>query len=359
MKLNETIKQLFSFSPPSTQRYAWVDYAKGIAIIFVTYRHVIYGLLYAGADISPVLMDINEMMYGFRMPLFFFLSGLFFASSLRKRGPRNFFVNKFNTLFYPYMIWCLIQTSLQIIFSQYTNHKLGFLNYMDILIHPRSMLQQWYLLALFNVSVLYMFTTVVLKFNAFAQLLLGLGLMALKPYTGDISTLTDITLYYAFFALGHLSVAFFFEEKIQQQLASPMKILLLTPVFFGVQYFCMVHPELNIFYISVLTLLGGLLVIMISMVLANNSKLKFLQVIGHYSLYIYLLHLGIIFLLRRLLYEGHFNISVPALILIFMATGIYFSIVLYRLCMLLGMKFLFVGPLKERREPAAVNTLQT
>lgn len=362
-KISHKLSFIFSFRPPPSARHPWVDYAKGIAIIFVVYRHVIYGLLYQGVDITPALMDANELLYGFRMPLFFFLAGLFFASSLRKRGPENFMITKVNTLLYPYILWCLIQLSLQLFFSDYTNAKRGIGNYLDILIHPRGMLQLWYLFALFNVSAVYLFTHQALKLRPWMQLLLGAGLLAMKPLAGDISTLSDIMIYYIYFALGHAFAPYFFTDKMQTQLASIPKVLILLPVFLIVQYYCMLNGDMNIYLFSLLAMVGGVLVIMISMILAKYRQLGFLQTLGHYSLYIYLLHVGIVFALRTVIL--HFGLGENAALatLFLVVAGIFLSIVLYRSLLLLGVKYLFKGPFREienkenRRAPLKMHLL--
>ncbi|SIN81686.1 acyltransferase family protein [Chitinophaga niabensis] len=355
LSLSGALKFIFTFRPGTSRKYAWVDYAKGIAIIFVTYRHVIYGLLYNGIPITSTLMNANEMLYGFRMPMFFFLSGLFFASSLHRRGGKNFMISKINTLLYPYLLWCFIQLTLQIWFSDYTNSKKGVENYLDILIHPRSMLQLWYLFALFNVTALYLMVDRWLKFSPWMQLLLGFALLPLKGLAGDISTLSDVMVFYVYFALGHIATPYFFKESVQEQLASPVKVLLLIPVFLLVQYYCMKNVDMSIYLFSTFALLGGLLVIMISFVLAKYRKLEFLQVIGHYSLYIYLIHVGIVFLLRNIILSTGIQIRTSVFTFILIAAGIFFSIVLYRICLLLKLNFIFQGPIKDipRRQVSA------
>lgn len=347
MRAPEQLKFIFSFRPELSGRYAWVDYAKGIGIIFVVYRHVLYGLLYSGVAADPLLMDANELLYGFRMPLFFFLSGLFFASSLEKRGAGAFLVTKVNTLLYPYILWCFIQLTLQIIFTDYTNFKRGVGNYIDILIHPRGMLQQWYLFALFNVSAFYLFTHVVLRLKAPVQVLLGLVLLSAIPLAGTISTISDVMMFYIFFCLGHISAPIFFREKVQRQLANGYNALLVLPVFILAQFYCMKYPEMNIYLFSALAMMGVVLVIMVSFLLAKYKRLGFLQTLGHYSLYIYLLHLGIVFLLRLALLRTGLVISMPVMTLILVTAGIFFSIILYRICLLLHLELLFVGPFKS------------
>lgn len=345
--LRHAFKFIFDFGESRPGRNAWVDYAKGIAIIFVVYRHVIFGLLYSGATVSTFMMDANEMLYGFRMPLFFFLSGLFYAGSVQKRGEKNYMIAKTNTMLYPYLLWGMIQLTLQIIFSDYTNAKFTIVNYLDLAIHPRRMLQLWYLFSLFNVSMLYLLTDRVLKFSPYLQIAMGLAFLWLKPLVGDISTLSDVMIYYIYFCLGHLTAPLFFKESVKEMLTSPWKLLLLTPVFIVVQYFSMIYADMNIFLYSVLAVFGGIMVIMLSMILAQKGWLKFLSTIGSYSLYIYLIHIGIIFLVRTMLSATGIVTNIPLVTFILMASGIFFSMVVYRACLLLHMKFLFVGPLKE------------
>lgn len=344
---HETSHSIFSLSAPGAGRYPWVDYAKGIAIIFVVYRHVIYGLLYRGIEITPALMDANEMLYGFRMPLFFFLSGLFFASSVLRKGADNFLISRVNTLLYPYLVWAVIQLTLQLLFSEYTNFKKGIGNYLDILIHPRSMLQLWYLLALFNVSALYLFADQVLKLRAWMQLIIGVVLLSLKPFAGDFSTLSDVMQYYIYFACGHQAARYFFQDNVQRFLSSFPRLLILFPVFLAVQYYCMQHQDMNIYLFSALAVVGGIVVIMASMLLDKHGKLGFLRTIGHYSLYIYLLHVGIVFLLRNLFIKIGIAANVTLTTFLLVVAGIYLSIVIYRLMLRMGMHYLFKGPFRE------------
>ncbi len=346
-RLSQTLQFIFSFRPPPSGRNTWVDTAKGIAIIFVVYRHVIYGLLYKGVNITPVLMDANEMLYGFRMPLFFFLAGLFYSFSLKKRGTAGFLVSKINSWLYPYLLWCLISLTLQLFFIDYTNAKRGVDSYLDILIHPRSMLQLWYLFALFNVAAVFLFMDKVVKLKPWMHLVFGILLVAIKPLAGDISTLTDVMLHYVYFAIGIIAAPYFFNPKVQEALTSVSKVTVLLPVFLIAQYYCMLNQNMNIFLYSALAMIGGLLVIMISMLLAKYNKLGFLQILGHYSLYIYLLHVAIIFMLRTVIL--HFGIpeQITGLTFFLVAAGIFLSVVVYRLTLALKIKYLFYGPFRE------------
>jgi fucose 4-O-acetylase-like acetyltransferase len=58
----------------------WVDYAKGLGILLVVYGHVSRGVFNAGIKVDAELFKlVDSVIYSFHMPLFFFLSGLFFT----------------------------------------------------------------------------------------------------------------------------------------------------------------------------------------------------------------------------------------------------------------------------------------
>ena len=72
------------------ERNVWVDYAKAIGIILVVYGHVARGVFNAGLPMDEgefVLVD--SIIYSFHMPLFFFLSGLFFRFAAKAGQGRS------------------------------------------------------------------------------------------------------------------------------------------------------------------------------------------------------------------------------------------------------------------------------
>lgn len=338
-----TFKDIFSLRPEkSGSRYAWVDYAKGIAIILVVYRHLAYGLVARGVSLPKGVLATNDMLYSFRMPLFFLLSGLFFGRSVAKRGALNFGISKVNTLLYPYLLWAVIQISLQIFFPEYANAERSDRDFLNIILQPRTLDQLWYLFALFNVTILYLLTSLLLKRQKGWQLLIGLVLVGVAPYVQSSSTLYDIALHYIYFAVGDIAATYFFRGEIQEQLANPVNLLLLAPVFGLLQWYYLLHQQMNLYLLMLIALNGCLFVIMLASWLAKLQKLEFLNVIGHYSLYIYLLHVTIFAGLRAaLLYTGITN--GVALLLICIPSAILLSIIAYRILVKIGFGFLFKG----------------
>src|SRR6185437_306377 len=98
----------FNLSILEKNRWPWVDYLRGIALILVVYRHVLIGIqrsvtsaLAHGAHIPAVpdyLETANMIFFSFRMPLFFILSGVFIGGTLAKRTVRQVIGIKFENL---------------------------------------------------------------------------------------------------------------------------------------------------------------------------------------------------------------------------------------------------------------------
>lgn len=345
----QKLLHIFSFSPPKNDtRLAWIDYAKGIAIILVVYRHLAYGLVARGIPLPHGVLATNDMLYSFRMPLFFLLSGIFFGKSVAKRGTRTFALSKVNTLLYPYMLWAVIQISLQILFSEFANSARSGKDFSSILLQPRSLDQLWYLLALFNTTMLYLLASLIIKDKKVWQVVIGLILLGVAPYVQNISTFYDITLHYIFFAIGDIAAAYFFREQTQKQFSNPRNLLLHSFLFGLLQWYYLYHQGMNLYLFMVIALNGCLFVIMLSSYLSKLGKMGFLSIIGHYSLYIYLLHVVISALLRAVLIKIGINNGI-ALLLILIPSSIFISIIAYRCCLLLGWRFLFIGKFGEYR----------
>ena len=104
-------------------RASWVDVAKAIGIVLVVYGHVARGLDASSIGLnSEAHVLIDSIIYSFHMPLFFFLSGLFFSKSFEKYKALGLTYKKIDTILYPYILWTLIQGVLNVSLSSYTNN---------------------------------------------------------------------------------------------------------------------------------------------------------------------------------------------------------------------------------------------
>ena len=117
-----------------------------MAIILVVYGHCFRGLQDAGyVAASNPLRPLDFVIYGFHMPLFFFLSGVVSAKAFTQPfGP--FLRGRAVSIGWPYLLWMSIECMLLLSFSGLTNMgppKLGLETYFYKPISPF-----WFLYAL-------------------------------------------------------------------------------------------------------------------------------------------------------------------------------------------------------------------
>lgn len=77
-------------------RLTHIDAAKGLSIFLVVYWHAVDNRLV-----------LNEALWMLRMPLFFFVSGLF-ASKVLDHDWRSFLIHKVGNIFYLYILWTFL-----------------------------------------------------------------------------------------------------------------------------------------------------------------------------------------------------------------------------------------------------------
>lgn len=131
--------------------FAAPDFAKFLGIVLVVFGHVIRGLFNAGVlPRSDFWMRVDAGIYLFHMPLFFFLSGLFFVATFERRGQLDFWKRNSFTLLLPLLVWSYIQFSIQYLAGDAANVRKTL---MDVLTAPFPPKEQfWFLWTLFLVS---------------------------------------------------------------------------------------------------------------------------------------------------------------------------------------------------------------
>lgn len=343
-------------------RYPWVDYARGICIILVVYRHVFEGLsnIDLNIDSYPLLKYFNIFFFSFRMPLFFIVSGAFFLASLRRKGPNDYMQNRFSTLFYPLMIWGVLQVTLQLVFARFVNADREPIDYLRLITDPRRIEQFWYLNALFFVSILYTLLTVYGKFKPWHHLLVGAVLFGVAEYAFfsqvNIGFLFDLFYFYIFFAIGDIVADVLLNPRNYKILTSRWLFMGLLPVFIVLQHgFTRLNMDANDdYYVQyhlpiiyfLCALVGGAFVINISFLLQKIDALRWLRVIGYHSLFIYVIHLMVSSLTRTILVRLAGVTYFPLLLTVGIIAGIVVPVIVYNIAIRLGGWWLF--SLKKR-----------
>ena len=349
-------------------RYPWIDYARGICIILVCFRHTHEGL--ASADIlqpneHPVLQFLNVFFFSFRMPLFFIISGVFLGASLKKKGLKLFIEDRFRYIFYPFLVWGCIQITMQLVFKGYVNANRKPIDYLNLLWNPREIEQFWYLNALFFVGVTYALIKVKLKLTGLQQLGLGLVLYFLAYFTtvNEIPTglLGDVFFFYIFFAVGDNLASFIIVEEKRKQILGRKPLLILLPIFLVLQYF---FSKINLkagddYYVqhlmpvlfAIVAFAGCAFIINFSYLLQELKLFKFLRVIGYHSLFIYIMHLMVIAAFRALYINVLGQNNVYVFIIVGILAGIFIPMVIYNVAERMGAGWLF--ELKKKKDLSA------
>ncbi|MEN6521512.1 MAG: acyltransferase [Armatimonadota bacterium] len=268
------------------KRISWIDYAKGIGIILVVYGHVLQGLCKVGLDISPKIFSFsNSLVYGFHMPLFFLLSGMFAESWLAKYKTSSAIKAKVFSILWPYLVWSLVQGAVSVGVSDYTNYPMTWPTVLKRI--PLSpFLQFWFLYVLFIQHMLYLVLRRYLNPKAIA--IVSLALYIVCPWLNFWVT-ERVFRFFIYFCLGALinrnsieSVLSKFDNK------------------WGFSAAILGFAGINALYLSgkvdfpqfsvIIALAGVILTILVSHRLAQSSILQWLRVVGTLSMPIYLLH---------------------------------------------------------------------
>lgn len=271
------------------RRY-WIDYAKAIGIILVVYGHIARGIHSSDIAMPTHFFELTDsIIYSFHMPLFFFLSGLFFYHSLSKRGGKKLVFSKIDTLFYPYIIWSILQGTIEVALSSYTNGDATFTEVFTLLWSPRA--QFWFLYALF---VIFIFSTALFSLVSEKMALLVFLFSAILYIFPTLLPqgliFTFITENLVFFTFGIV-----FTMYLKAEYFSSMKIALAAISIFALSqwlfhdYFSMIYTHKGILSL-LLALISIITIVSISSLIAQKHY-RFLAFIGASSMAIYLMHI--------------------------------------------------------------------
>ncbi len=339
----------------SGKRMLWVDYARGIAIILVLYRHIVVGLGYSGIEIPELVFNIQETTLNFRMPVFFILSGCFLYLSINKYSSGQVFQRKVYTLLHPYVLWTIILISFQIVFSNFTNAEREVADFRYIITQPREIDHMWYLLALFNTSAMFLLLWKFFKTHPILHFILAIALHYCSFLLKDFSLLSDPFYHYIFLLAGAYIPKYLYQLENKNNRFFLLMLITVTPLFITGQYFWFHFREEPIIYalpFVIIIFIAFLFFYCICRILQNAHVANWLVVIGKHSLYIYILHLYVIAAFRafcvRILGTDNLILLLPGSLLL----GILIPIVAFKLANRLNLWYLF-----SLEKPGKVKTI--
>jgi fucose 4-O-acetylase-like acetyltransferase len=157
-----------------------VDIVKGFAILLVTYEHTAQGMWSRAWWYGPSRDFSNVFVYSFHMPAFFFVAGLFVAGSIKRRGPKDFILDKSQTLLYLYLFWAILLSAIEPLISRFKSYP----HPVDWKAFPVSLINGvagWFFPVLF---LCFMLAFVTIKLPAWLRCILAIIAAILMPNHG-------------------------------------------------------------------------------------------------------------------------------------------------------------------------------
>lgn len=283
-----TVSRIFSNKNHINEnKILWVNRAKGIGILLVVLGHVLRGLNNAGIFVGSIFNNIDYAIYTFHMPLFFFLSGIFFLKSLKKRRLKSFLKDKINILLYLYILWSIIQFVIQLGLNKYTNGSVNVEDFIKIFYHPIG--QMWFLYVLLMIFIVnaFIFSLLSEKYSLLILISLCILGVGLRIFSGEsYHVINKFSSNFLFFQLGIFWSVFNLKNKIKPSYIGVL-LLFIIAVFYLTIKNNLDNNLLDYDQQIAPAILGLTLTCLIAMVL----KLNILNKLGELSLQIYLAHI--------------------------------------------------------------------
>lgn len=312
--------------------------------MLIVYRHIVLGMKFSGVPVSSFMYNFQMIFFNFRMPAFFILSGVFIAKSLKRKQAGTVVRDKAGNLLYPYLLWAVITLLLQITLSQYSNAMRNWDDFIDIIVQPRTLDQLWYLLALFNVSMLFLFLRRYLAHQTGIHAVIAIGLHFASFFVHPYSLFSDFFYFYLFFYAGVLVSDFLLNSERREKIFNTSNFLYVLPFFIVGQWFWFNNKAetgwFEILFILI-NFIGCYVLFMVAVLIARGGKSEWLAYIGAYSLYIYILHVQIAAIVRKLIRSVYAQVDPWLLLSICFVCGILFPIILVNKFRKYGIEKLF------------------
>jgi fucose 4-O-acetylase-like acetyltransferase len=289
---------------------------------------------------STLLGFVDQWIYGFHMPLFFFISGLFVERSLSKPF-KDFVFDKLCTIAYPYFVWSILQSILQVLGSRYTNDKLSLGDIWKIGYQP--IMQFWFLYTLFFIllvyGILHKLKLPPVLFLIFAVLLYCLH--GLNVSFGPWGVLYLFRRHAIYFALGVIVGSNTWLSSIKSQTNVFALISVVLGGYLAVGLAVELQLTENAIAIPFIAMLGIVASVILAILLEKFDLLPFVKKWGMFSLEIFVVH-AIAASVFRIVLQKLFGFTEPVMhFLLGTVIAIYAPIILSVICSKLGFQYIF------------------
>lgn len=278
------------------KRIEYIDLMKGICITLVV-------LLHCDVVFTGEYEFCNNYIKVFRMPLYIFLSGLFFKASI---GGGNFLIKKINNLIIPYLFFSLIIIPLHYFLPEHYDVDMNdWKYYLFCFIEPFNVVL-WFLRSLFIVNIIYFFLSKGIK-NITKRILvcflLSILTWLITPFFRANENiilqwfLFNENIFSSLFALPYIAIADWCKNKgiLTCQISLKKKCLFLIIsalllMMFAIPGFDLrtaIFPD-NLLYLYISSFAGIFMVMMIARIF---NKVFYLSYIGRYSLIVLGVHM--------------------------------------------------------------------
>lgn len=137
---------------PAKKHIDYIDLAKGLCILLVVFFHV-YNECTRDCTPNATTIFVSNVLSSFRMPFYFFLSGLFYK---QYEGKHTFIIKKINKLMIPFLFMFLITVVLWNVLEQYRHPEYDTMTTLNSILCLRPNFPIWFLLCLFELNILYL-----------------------------------------------------------------------------------------------------------------------------------------------------------------------------------------------------------
>jgi len=214
-----------------------------------------------------------------------------------------------------------------------------------LILQPRSVDHLWYLLALFNVSLIYLFF-IKLQVREWIHFIFSLFLYLISKthYFEGNSFFSDAFYFYIYLYIGALVSRYFLADVSGERILAPRNILFLLPFFIAGQYYWFQHKFLDLQYaipFLVINLVACYFIFLISSIISRWNGSAWLANLGKHSLYIYVMHVFISSIIRNILLKIYPEIDSIICLLICFPLCLMIPVILYKLVMKKGLFWIF------------------